>query len=82
MPSIDIDLDDFYWECSDRDKEKLLEWLEEDGFTPEPVSLGFPIPKNYLDREWEDIITKLAMSRIQLTIEEEEAIKKIYKRIS
>lgn len=81
MPYIDIELDDFYWECSDKDKEKLLEWLDGDGFTPQPTSLDFPIPQNHFDREWEDIITKLALSRIQLTTEEEETIKNIYKKL-
>ena len=81
MPRVDIDLRDFYWDCDDKDKEELLEWLEEDGFTPQPTSLNFPTPQNHFDREWEDIISKLAMSRIQLTPEEEETIKTIYQKL-
>jgi hypothetical protein len=81
MPSVEIDLDDFYWECSNKDKKTLLKWLEEDEFTPQPTSLDFPIPQNHFDREWKDIITKLAMSRIQLTPEEEETIKTIYQKL-
>ena len=81
MPQVDIELEDLYWGCSDSDKEKLLEWLKEDGFTPQPTSLNFPIPQNHFDREWEDIISKLAMSKIQLTLEEEEIIKEIYKKL-
>ena len=81
MPRVDIDLDDFYWGCDDKDKEKLLEWLDEDGFISQPTSLNFPIPQNHFDREWEDIISKLAMSKIQLTLEEEEIIKEIYKKL-
>jgi hypothetical protein len=81
MPSVDIELGDFYFECSDKDKEKLLEWLEEDEFTPQPTSLDFPIPQNHFDEEWESIISKLAMSKIQLTLEEEEIIKEIYKKL-
>ncbi len=84
MPSVsvEIDLDDFYGDCSSRDKKTLMEWLEEDGYYPKPEPVDFPKSQNYLDDEWEEIIRKLAISRIQLNLEEEEFIKKIYKRIS
>jgi hypothetical protein len=81
MPSVDVDLDDIYWECSSKDKKTLVEWLQKDGFYPEPESIDFPIPQNSFDIEWEEIITKLALSRIQLTTEEEETIKTIYKKL-
>jgi hypothetical protein len=81
MLNVEIDLDDFYWECSSKDKQTLMGWLEKDGYCSKPEPLDFPIPQNHFDREWEEIIRKLAMSRIQLTSEEEATIKEIYKRL-
>jgi hypothetical protein len=82
MPNIniDIDLDDFYGELSYSEKKLLGEWLEEDGYY-EKIESMFPIVENHFDREWEEIIKKLEFNRIQLTIEEEEIIKTIYKKL-
>jgi hypothetical protein len=79
MPSVEIDLDDFYWECSSKDKKTLMEWLEEDGYYPKPEPIDFPKSQNYLDDEWEEIIRKLAMNRHMLSNEQIEYIKEIAK---
>ena len=83
MPSIDIDIDIdvIYDSCSNSDKLNLVGWLSEDGYygTIEPID--FPTPQNYLDNEWEEIIKKLAVSRIQLTMEHVELIKSIVNNV-
>lgn len=73
-----IDLDDLYDSLSDEEKYKLIEYLREDSFFSQlPI---YP-NDNYKDSEWEEIINKLAQSRIQLSLEEEETIKKIANRL-
>ena len=73
-----IDLDDLYDSLSDKEKYKLIEYLREDSFL---LQLPMYPNNNYKDSEWEEIINKLAQSRIQLSLEEEETIKKIANRL-
>ena len=81
MPSVDIDVEDFYWECSSNDKKFLVKWLKEDGLIEEPQPIYFPESKNYLDDEWEEIIKKLAMNRLVLTNEQIDYIREISKNL-
>lgn len=83
MPNIniDIDLEDIYWELNSRDKKTLLHWLQEDDIAPDPASLSFPEPTNYLDYEWEEMITKLAMNRHVFSTEEFNVIKDLCSKL-
>jgi len=72
---VDIDVDDFYFECRDRDKKALAEMLIEDGYASPPN--GTLVEDNDLDQA----ITKIIQFRLSLTAEEEELIKKIGNRV-
>jgi hypothetical protein len=84
MPEeIIIDLSELYQQCSDDDKEVLVEWLTEDGYcyTTSSDAIEVHEPQNYLDHEWAEIIKKLAVNRLQLTLTEEDQVKEIVKRL-
>jgi hypothetical protein len=81
---VDVDVDEFWTECSKREKEELIDILVEDGWvvrtspkgtTPEQTLPSLP------DILWMEMINKISVSRLQLTREEEELIEKIYKRL-
>jgi hypothetical protein len=74
----EINLDDLYDSFSDKEKYEFVRYLKEYGFFPQLPT--YP-NDNYKDSEWEEIINKLAQSRIQLSLEEEETIKKIANRL-
>jgi hypothetical protein len=74
---VDIDVDDFYHECSDREKKELAEMLIEDKFVSSFNGLSDTIREVDLDQA----IAKIIQFRMQLTVEEEELIKKIGNRV-
>lgn len=84
MPSInvDIDLDEVYNSLSSFEMGSLVNWLKEDGYIEEPEVNEFPSSENYKDDDWVETIQKLAKNRHQLTLDEEEQIKEISKRLA
>jgi hypothetical protein len=76
---VDIDVDDFLNECSSREIEEVIKWLKDNGELP--VGSIFEREKNLMDLEWDKIILKLQLNRIQLTLSEEELIKSIVNRL-
>jgi hypothetical protein len=74
---VDIDTSDFYYECSDREKKELAEMLIDDSYASPFNGTKDTIEDNDLDQA----ITKIIQFRMQLTVEEEELIKKIGNRV-
>jgi hypothetical protein len=72
---VDIDVDDFYYECSDRERKELAEMLIEDNYAS-PFN-GTSIEDNDLSQS----VVKILQFRLLLTVEEEELIKKIGNRV-
>lgn len=70
---LNIDIDDFYFEMSSKEKQKMYEMLGKDGYASE-VLINVP--------EWEfsNIISKIDSNRLLLTVEEDELLKKIASR--
>lgn len=82
MPSIDIDIDidEFLWSCTKREKEELVEALREEGFIKKKYG-GTPIP-NFTDQEFDEMVVKLIGKRFMLTAEEEAVLTKIANRFA
>ena len=82
MPNIDIDIDidEFLWSCTRRDKEELVEALREEGFI-EKKYRGTPIP-SFSDQDFDEMVVKLIGKRFMLTTEEEVVITKIANRFT
>jgi len=83
--SIEIDLDDVYDGMSNRDKKTMVEWLEKDGFCElesgdEENDFYIENP-NVLDDMWVDTMKKLFHGRMQLSLEDEETIRKIANKL-
>ena len=74
---VDVDVDDFYYECRKSEKEQLAEMLIEDGYASPFNGTGDTIEDTDLDQA----IAKIIRFRMQLTVEEEELIKKIGNRV-
>jgi len=72
---VDIDVDDFYFECNDRERKELAEMLIEDNYAS-PFN-GTSIEDNDLSQS----VVKILQFRLLLTVEEEELIKKIGNRV-
>lgn len=78
--SIDVDIDDMLYNLSDREKQKLVDELYDDGFVQTQISTD-DSNNNLLDVMWTESVTKLLNNRHMLTSEDEEIIKKISNKI-
>lgn len=78
--SIDVDIDDILYNLSDREKQKLVDELYDDGFVQTQISTD-DSNDNLLDVMWKESVTKLLNNRHMLTSEDEEIIKKISNKI-
>ena len=76
---LDIDVDDFYYEMSDREKQEMYELLREDGYGSS-FKLSDERPASVPEWEFIDTIEKISSNRLQLTNEEDEMLKKIASR--
>lgn len=67
---LDIDVAEFYGDCSDREKKELASYLIEDGFIPgKSTQVG---EDNIQDIAYKEALNKLYSKRIYLTLEEEQ----------
>jgi len=75
---VDIDVEDFIYECSDRDIEKIIKCLVEEGKLPKTLK---PITGiTFTEEMWNETIEKLRSNRLLLSDEEIDIIEKIAKR--
>jgi predicted nucleic acid-binding protein len=77
----DIDVEDFIDECSDREIEKLIKYLIEEGKLPKTLT-KYAQSQNLSvnDVLWYETISKIQSNRLAMTDEEIEIIEKIAKR--
>lgn len=67
---IEVDVEEFYNDCSDKEKEELAKYLIEDGFIPgQSNQVG---EDNINDIMYKEALNKLYSRRISLSLEEEE----------
>ena len=67
---VEVDVEEFYNDCSDREKKELAEYLIEDGFIPgRTEQVG---EDNMLDTMYKEALNKLYSKRIYLSLEEEQ----------
>ena len=80
--SIDVDLDDIYRGMDRRDKEKMTEWLDEDGYFyfEEPEGRDIPPSASSLESQFHDMLINLSSKFYQMSNEEVEMITKLYKK--
>jgi len=67
---LDVDVAEFYGDCSDREKEELAQYLIEDGFIPgQSTQVG---EDTLQDTTYKEALNKLYSKRVYLTLEEEQ----------
>ena len=81
---IEIDVEEFWENCSKYEQEEMIDMLEEEGWVRRIIPNG-KNPGNYkqpslMDQEWETMVRNLYDLRQRVTLEEEEIIKKIVSR--
>lgn len=77
---IEIDVDEFWYECSRSEKEELIDILEESGWVKRITPKGTTPTENLpsvLEIEWQDMCNKLSDIRLRISTEDEETIKEI-----
>ena len=74
--NIDIDVDDFYRDCSRREKKELADLLTDDDFLPKVKVMGMSPIEGLFNKD----LKKIQDVYIQLTQEEIELISKIAKK--
>ncbi len=65
--SIDIDLDDVYFEMSKYDKEKMVQWLAEDGYMESVIEISWPDPQSATEVELIQSLQDIWNNRNSLT---------------
>lgn len=82
MPYLDFDVDveDFLGECSNRDIEKIITYLIEDGTLYEKEIFKIPQCGSLYEQRINEILQKINENKLRLTIEEEETLRKIANR--
>jgi hypothetical protein len=78
--SVSIDIDDILWGMSDREKQKLVEELYEDGFIPEELESELNQPTHAAEAPFVEALTKLRDKWNMLSEDEEQIIIKIANR--
>jgi hypothetical protein len=77
MPTIDIDLDDMYSDLTNREKEKLADWLDDDGYFNPTEELFYPAPIGIEDEDLVTSLRSLLMGRHLLSNEDRTLIIKL-----
>jgi len=79
--SIDVDLDDIYREMGRYEKNRMAEWLEDDGFiNKKPEGYDIPPSTSSLESQFHDMLINLSSKFYQMSNEEVEMITKLYKK--
>ena len=73
---VDIDIDDFYYAMTSKEKQKMCELLKDDDI-PELLD---EMPNSVPEYEFNNIMSKISSNRLALTSEEDELLKKIASR--
>ncbi len=84
--SINVDLDDVYYEMSNWDKTQMAEWLCDEGYCTlneddRDENEFYLTNPTLLDEIWVDTMKKLFHGRLQLSMEDEETIKTIVNKL-
>ena len=80
MPYIDVDIDDVVGSMNSRELQRLMDDLYDDGWVPTQLQ-AVTDSASISDEEWNEAIEKLRTGKIFLTIEEEELIKQLTKKL-
>lgn len=79
--SIDVDLDDVYDNMCSRDRERMADWLKDDGYlSDEPEGYDIPPSTSLLESQFHDKLIGLSSKFYSMSNEEIEIIENLYKK--
>jgi len=73
----EIEVDEFWHECSKVEKEELIDLLVEEGRVIRSTTSPDDPHRNLLDQEWDVLCDKLKNIRLRLSVNDEQIIKEI-----
>jgi hypothetical protein len=80
---VDVEVDEFWFECSTREKEELIDMLVDDGWVKR-ISPKGTYPKENLpsvtELDWQDLTNKFSLIRLRISSEDENTIREILKK--
>ncbi len=80
---VDVDIDDFLNACSNKERDDLIDALEEDGWVKRVARRGAKTNEqgpSILEMEWQEMCNKLSDIRLRISRDDEETIKTILER--
>jgi hypothetical protein len=85
MPSftpddVDVDVDDFMYQCNNREIKEVIEYLIEEGHIEPQQVVGSNTSLSLLEYEFNEMLQKIQENRLRLTPEEDVLLKKIADR--
>jgi hypothetical protein len=85
MPSftpddVDVDVDDFMYQCNNREIKEVIEYLIEEGHIEPQQVVGSNTSLSLLEYEFNEMLQKIQENRLRLTPEEDALLKKIADR--
>jgi len=79
--SIDVDLDDVYDNMCSRDRERMVDWLKDDGYiSGKPEGYDIPPSTSLLESQFHDKLIGLSSKFYSMSNEEIEIIENLYKK--
>lgn len=75
--NVHVDLEDIYDNLSKKEKEMLVDWLEQDDVLPTVAVSSY---NGIMNQDFNDVCSKLAQSYYKMDKEDEETILKIMKK--
>jgi hypothetical protein len=80
---VDVDVDEFWSVCSTREKESLIDMLEEDGWVVRTSPKGTNPSENLpsvTELEWQELTNKFSTIRLRISQDDENIIRQILKK--
>jgi len=76
---VDLDLEDLYDELSKREKERLIKWLEDEGYLTDQKDIEYE-KMSILEQMFEDDIEKIRKAYFQISKDDFKTISEIAKK--
>ena len=73
----EIEVDEFWFECTKSEKQELIDLLVEEGFVIRKTKQPDDPNRNLLDEEWDNLCDKLQNIRQRMSVDDEQTIKQI-----
>lgn len=75
--NVDVDIDDILWEMSSSEKEELCQELIDEGYGPEGIESGWPLPESYTEGELVSLFQDMWTNRIHIDVKLVDELKKL-----